>query len=372
LKKWSEKAYKDGSIVAIDGHDNLRIIDLKKFRHARRRFTVPNSALTRIPEAERYIRTIGGSAGLETVEPPHVFISWGLAAYSDEAFVVRNPQICLKGRKEDAEYLRALSAILNSNIFQYLLFFYSPSSGIARNKVGLSTVKRMPMPNLTDVQVRQLAALHRELSGLEDMPMEKSEPELTLFSLPHTGLSDRAKALSSAELQWRLDSQVQQILKLPEATAVIAEEFSQVRLLLNKGKRGNKAVSYPSHSDLLQYAHALEKELDDFAGGDGFTHNVSIKRYDDLIECTVEFCSSEHDTPPNVVGERTSRRAPRAVWDKLSQRFSQWVYVQRGLRIYDGNKVTLYKTPRLIDWTRTKALQDADDIIAEVMAAGRT
>ena len=53
---------------------------------------------------------------------------------------------------------------------------------------------------------------------------------------------------------------------------------------------------------------------------------------------------------------------------KLKQQFSQWVYVQRGLRIFDGSKVYICKTPRLIDWTRTQALNDSDDLIAEVLS----
>ena len=54
----------------------------------------------------------------------------------------------------------------------------------------------------------------------------------------------------------------------------------------------------------------------------------------------------------------------------FTQQFSQWVYIQRGLRIFDGSKVHIYKVPRLTNWTRTQALNDADDLIAEVLAAG--
>ena len=55
--------------------------------------------------------------------------------------------------------------------------------------------------------------------------------------------------------------------------------------------------------------------------------------------------------------------------ENLRQQVSQWVYVQRGLRLFDGPKIYLYKTPRLIDWTRTQALIDANDIIGEALSA---
>jgi len=57
---------------------------------------------------------------------------------------------------------------------------------------------------------------------------------------------------------------------------------------------------------------------------------------------------------------------------KLKQQFSQWVYVQRGLRIIDGSTVYICKAPRLIDWTRTQALNDSDDLIAEVLSRGNS
>jgi len=53
----------------------------------------------------------------------------------------------------------------------------------------------------------------------------------------------------------------------------------------------------------------------------------------------------------------------------LTEAQTQWVYVQRGLRIFDGPRIHIYKPPRLIDWTRTQALNDADDIIGEVLSA---
>ena len=62
----------------------------------------------------------------------------------------------------------------------------------------------------------------------------------------------------------------------------------------------------------------------------------------------------------------------RKLREQLSQRFSQWVYVDRSLRVFekDGDTVRIFKAPRLMDWTRTQALNDADAIIAEILEDG--
>jgi hypothetical protein len=38
---------------------------------------------------------------------------------------------------------------------------------------------------------------------------------------------------------------------------------------------------------------------------------------------------------------------------------------------FDNSRIYICKTPRLIDWTKTQALNDSDDIIAEIISAKR-
>jgi len=59
------------------------------------------------------------------------------------------------------------------------------------------------------------------------------------------------------------------------------------------------------------------------------------------------------------------------VQEKAKQQFSQWVYVRRSLRIFEDSRVYICKSARLIDWTKTQALNDSDDIISEILSARR-
>jgi hypothetical protein len=62
--------------------------------------------------------------------------------------------------------------------------------------------------------------------------------------------------------------------------------------------------------------------------------------------------------------------ALRKLREQLSERFSQWAYVDRSLQVFEEETVQIFKSPRLMDWTRTQALNDADAIIAEILADG--
>jgi len=85
--------------------------------------------------------------------------------------------------------------------------------------------------------------------------------------------------------------------------------------------------------------------------------------------CSVEFAQSDYAIDIHIEkaqGDSSSLLA--YIQEKTKQRFSQWVYVQRSLRIFEDSRVFICKSPRLIDWTRTQALNDADDIIAEILS----
>ena len=319
--------------------------------------SVPANVLHDIPEEYHYIKPQSGDIGLQVAKAPHIFWSVTFAAYSDLNFVLPKPQIGLSAPLHDADYLRAVSAYLNSSIGQYLLFFHAASWGVDRNKFAPTEAEPIPIPNFSDEQVTQLANLHRELSESHVAELQSS-----LFIQ-----SSRGQRLSSPEVKKRLDNDVGRILRIPEYIRMLAIDFTQVRYQLNKGKTTGKASQPATVKDLSVYARNLVRELDDFAETH---HKVSVKRYSGFVLCTVEITRSRQPYKPVVEDVHNAPAASlRRLWHDLEEGFSQWVYVQRSFRSFIGNKVQMLKSSRLIDWTKTQALLDSDDIIAEVINA---
>jgi len=143
---------------------------------------------------------------------------------------------------------------------------------------------------------------------------------------------------------------------------------------LNKGKVFVSATAQPQEYELIRYGLCLRDELDSFTEGSGLRHKVSLTYSKNLIVCSVEFVRSDAITALDVIVEKAQGDISlflNYIQEKAKQRFSQWVYVQRSLRIYDDSRVYICKSSRLIDWTRTQALNDSDDIIAEILTAKR-
>ncbi|MEO8973110.1 MAG: hypothetical protein ABI406_16105, partial [Ktedonobacteraceae bacterium] len=327
-------------------------LDTNKLNDSGYLFSIPDYTLEDIPKDECYIRVQGGSKGLLVSEPPHLLMnaSWKYVIYSDRYFLIKPRQIGLSVPKEDANYLRALSVFLSSNIVRYYLFFQTPSFGIERDRITLHDVKSIPVPIFSSRQVEEMASVQKYLSQMET-------------------------ELNPKHLQAYLDEQIIRILQVPESIMTLVTEFLQLRSkLVGGGTREavQKAQQRPDQEVLQAYAQQLANDLDGFLDSSKTHHRVTMERSPDLICCTVEFVKSEQALAP-VVKETSSQNGQvfTRLQKELNAEFSQWVYVQRGLKIFGPSSVALYKVPQLINWTRTQAMNDADDMIAEILSAPR-
>jgi type I restriction-modification system DNA methylase subunit len=321
------------------------VLDAKKMSKSGYRFSFPQIALNKvITEKNCYIRKQSGDIGINIVKAPHFVINPNYCAYSDQDFVIPHSQIGMSVTWDDSRHLQAISVLINSSIIQYYLFFCSPSWGIERDKVYLEDVKKIPIPNLSQKQIDDLAILQEHLASEE------------LFGKKNN-------------LQEILDSEVNHILKIPDTLRIVCKEFIEIRLTLSQGKTKTIATEPPSiQEDLPNYAERLRYELDNFVEGSDIRHAISITTSENLIVCTVELYNSETQIPVKIKkADAQDSQFLEEIQQKLRQQFSQWVYIQRGMRLFSDTQIHICKSPRLIDWTQTQAMYDSDDIIAEML-----
>lgn len=323
-----------------------KILDTNVLDKSGRRFSLPEHTFKTLEKNACFVRIRGGRRGLLTSEPPHIIMnaSWKYVIYSDEYFVIKPRQIGLSAPQSHADYLRALSVYLSSSVVSYYLFFKTPSWGIERDRITLQDVKSIPIPHFTTAQVEQLAAVQKQLAQIEI-------------------------AQGALYTQNFLDEQIASALKLPHSINILAMEFNRVRSKLVGGAMYNATAK---KDDLLAYAQELREELDNFTSPSTTRHRVTISDAEELICCTVELINA--DSPVSAAVENMAADPDHFVQLRYAlekdSNFSQWAYIQRGLRVFDGLKMYLYKHPLLINWTRTQALNDADDLISEILTAG--
>jgi hypothetical protein len=167
-----------------------------------------------------------------------------------------------------------------------------------------------------------------------------------------------------------IDEKIFELFAIPEDIRLLVTDFVQVRLLLDRPTTFKQVIREPREHELLDYARELRDELDGFVG-EKTHHGISITYSPELIECVIDVVNT--DTPITLdssrvrPGDVTSSRILSELSESLKEQVSQWIYIQRGLRLFDGPRIHLYKPSRLIDWTRTQAMNDAGDILGEVL-----
>ncbi|HEY3862528.1 MAG TPA: N-6 DNA methylase [Verrucomicrobiae bacterium] len=331
-------------------------------------FSLPKQALTDIPDNECYARKRGGLSGLAINRPPHLLIceSWkNFLLFSEEYFVIPPRQIGIAAPPKDAETLRALAVYLSSSLADFFIFFQVPVWGVYADFpiIVLRAVRRIPTPDFTKDQVTLLAKAHREILRLESTSDEK------IFQLQ----SD--DAAPDTEKQRFIDKSVFEALAVPDDVRLLAEDFRDNRLPLDKGASALKKLGKrPTVKELQAYGRTLRDELERFLLGEAKS-GVRLIASDDLICCELQLLPAGTQTSQaievlNANENSKTRGEMRKLREQLSERFSQWAYVDRSLQVFEEETVQIFKSPRLMDWTRTQALNDADAIIAEILTDG--
>ena len=323
---------------SLEGKPILATDDLYTF------FFVPNEILRPLSPERQQIRR--GQSAIALLFAPHILVSATHAIYSDKDFIIQAPKVGIAASREDADYLKATAFYLNSSVARYAHFLHNPTTGISIDRVGPETVGAIPFTRLSTEQVRKLAKAYDELASREQSHLAEYAPLQS----------------ASLNLQNEVDEIVDAILKIPESLSILAREFMQVRYQLSKGKLGDTAVEPPTTDQLKEYGEQIRSQIDDFARRH---HRITIQAGQQAIVATVEV-TSEQDTLPIVISRKPNSVA--RILQAVKEQHSQWAYVQRSVRIFDGPYVHIIKTARLLDWTRTQAIQDAADLISEVLS----
>lgn len=343
----------DNKVVAIDKFlpedfvRDAKYFDADAFGKTHYKFHIPSIMLEPIPEEKRFISP-KAIPGVFLSLAPHLVLNPQYAIYSDTNFVIKN-SYAISASSEDALYLKAISTYLSSTVCKFLLFFLSPQWGIERTKLDQQDWEKVSVPSFSEEQQEILSKLQKELETKEKNG-EKQEV-----------------------LQKILDETIENILQIPTSIRILIHDFFYIKRTLNKGKAINvKAVMRPNpKTDLEKYAKRLRDELDEFAEGGNERHRVKLIYSDELIVCQVNLIEANkvQDFKVEKVTDK-SRDVLATIKKGIQERFSQWIYIRRELRFFDKKGETFYicKSPRLIDWTESQAISDANDLIGETLA----
>jgi hypothetical protein len=324
-------------------------IELDRLKGRRYLMRFPQGSLRRLTDSEVFVRKGRAKHTLSICHPPHVVVSESrnFAVYTDDFLVVPARQIGLTSPSSSRSLLRAIALYLNSDFVAYHQFLKSPQAGVEKLVYTLTALRSLPVPFEDSVSLETWEALYSRIAGdlgKDDFDQSSFVEELNKLTFDALKLSSRARAA--------------------------VEDLVRVRLGLNEGKIEQSAIGPPPTKELEVYAQALRDELDHFVSQSSTTrHRIDVLAGGGSGLVSVDLVTGDSGQNAVNVWSATERDAQQLAETRrrLTEHRAQWLYFNRNLRVYEGSRTYILKPLQRFHWTRTQAIQDAAEIIADCL-----
>jgi len=260
----------------------------------------------------------------------------------------------VSGPERDRNLLKAVVALLNSELAQYYFFLTSASWGVEREEIKAGEMKTIPFPfsTLNEEQIATIAHFVDRLARLVIIPHDLREEE---------------------ELERELNNYIYKCFLLNEQEIQHIRETIEYTIKFFNSPEKSLALQKPVAEMRISYAQAYIKSINFYlqAVDRKLTGIVYAEEVIPLL--TVEFSLNMQGANIPVIQEAEPDEDMHLVLknlDELSiETLPRRIYHRRNFRVYSDEGTTLYvvKPAERRLWTIGAALSDAEETIADLM-----
>ena len=362
--------------------------DCKTLREKLKEVKYKNSAL---PDSERDASTNGLYMGYHRwrYEPPLVLINKGFnrVLFSDFFVFYQDSVTGISGPEKDKDLLIFLAVYAQSRLAEYFQYHTSGSWGIERTEVRLHELLNLPFPRPEDMGtnkekaqkvVKEIASMVRTFKDELEKLYHEYENHQQGFKL-HGYSFDEVRQIKSNELSKKLELHVFEYFGLTEEEIALIEDtcdiyeksatpesYSKTIKTLEKTTENNRLI----YSDWLcntLNTWILEAWRPDPAP---FFFCAESTRFKTLGQVLITLCKTKRKKAGIEIdpqNKETIKALKRISVASINEQGS--LSYLRGIVFADNDKLHLLKPDMLGKWTRTAALNDAQDIFDLVMAS---
>lgn len=296
-------------------------------------------------------------------QPPMVIVNQGFSkkAYCDFPVVFQHALQSISGPRKDANLLMFLVAYLNSDLASYYLFHTAANWGTERDKVHLFELMRLPFPfpDQTHDPGRSREIIQEVAKGFDKLKKKKGNSVLGRENL-------------IAEAKQTMEPLVDEYFDISDRERILVKDT------INVFEPSSTPLSLTSHIPTLELVDREERKiyvdllcdvLNSWAKRSTFRLSGSSIVSTLLGVCVVTLTKSkrqeaysESKAPEKLLN--TLRKIQKTL-PKSNGHFS---YL-RGLKVFDSDNLHIVKLLTFRHWTRTEALNDADEIAAAILSS---
>lgn len=320
---------------------------------------------------------------LEAYNSPHLILKRGqeknrlCASYIDYAASFKSIVFGIHSLGQDFS-LKLLSAYLNSDLATYLSFLSSSSWGIEREIVYPEEVLDLPglcfsLPQ--NAKTRIVNHVDEIITLRKKEPTQKAKPKKphspSLFEEP-TQHQESIEALIS-QLEQKIEAAFWEALQLSETDKVLIQDLLDYQLDAFQSGQKSKAYKPCEVEDCEAYAQYLCNTINDFLS---YTPELTV---------WASVFKIDKRTPLNVVMLQLSREKAAGFIQPIDGRdinpilkdlerhsyeeHSESIYYRKFFRYYGDDVIYIVKPNEKRFWTRSLGLNDADEIILEILTS---
>ncbi|MBU4373248.1 MAG: SAM-dependent methyltransferase [Euryarchaeota archaeon] len=331
---------------------NMPFIDAKDIT----RFWVNPDKITKVKP-----NTFVAFGCMETYFGPHILIKEGqsnkrfCAAFTEYDCAFRSTITGVSGRSEESTLMKAITAYLNCSFSSYFLFMTASTWGIERERV-----------------------YHTEVFQLPDLPFHFTKEQLdklaskvdTIGKLMADGLPDTDTYVRKIEDE--IDQIIYDFLDLSESERFLIEDVLQYSLDFFQEGENSKACDIVDTEDLDIYAKTFCAAINSIlqfgdSGATAIVYNGDVP----LRLVSIRFSKDKKGETVTISDSTDELKAALENLDRqIPQKYSESIYVRRNVKFYDKDTLHVIKPDEKRFWTRSMALRDADETLAEGLNRG--
>jgi hypothetical protein len=292
----------------------------------------------------------------ETYYGPHILIKEGqsnkkfCAAFTEHDCAFRDTITGVSGPSDKSALMKATTAYLNSSFSSYFLFMTASTWGIERERVYPTEVFQLPdLPSrFTDEQIDKLAG-NVDAFG-----------KLMADELPDTNAHVR-------ELEAEIDQIIYSCLDLSKSERFLIEDVLEYSLDFFQEGEKSKACDMVDTRDLEVYSRTFCDAVNSILQFGKTRATATVSHGDAPLRLVSIRFSEVNDERTVMISDSTDELedALSKLDRQIIEEYSESIYVRRNVKFYDMDTLYITKPDEKRFWTRSMALRDADETLAE-------
>ncbi len=320
-------------------------------------------------------------------QAPHVLVTHGMKiAYAD--FDVSFPHSVqgIHGPRQDEDLLAFLAAYLRSPLARYYLFHTTANWAVDRSKLHPAQLLFVPFPlpeqtrtpERSGTIVAEAAVNLREATARANALMigDGARVPHVMRSRSNTDEVKKLRADLVKHVQAKNNNLIYEYFEVDDVERVLVEDTTATIIPSTRPSRASERIptlKTSSSATRRQYQQLLCDTLNDWASGGSYRVQREIETSVSGMGVVVLERHRVGSPPSARQDDQTTELIPllKHLQEAIKRGLGP-VEIPRGLKVFDRDTLYLIKPLSQRFWTRTAALNDADDIAATIlMQAGR-